>query len=94
MLSAARGRVARFLADGRSTQWTAREVGISVRLLILGLVLAAGVGIVPSYPSGQAGGNLRLVQETVLWAAVVGVCAAVLARPQIAAALIAGNCPT
>ena len=39
MLSAARGRVARFLGDGRSTQWKAREVGLSVRLLILGLTL-------------------------------------------------------
>ena len=44
MLSAARGRVATFLADSRSTLWTAREVGTSVRLLILVLTFVlAGV---------------------------------------------------
>jgi signal transduction histidine kinase len=40
VLSAARGRVATFVANGRSTQWTAREVGTSVRLAVLALTLA------------------------------------------------------
>jgi signal transduction histidine kinase len=39
VLSAARTRVATYVANGRSTQWTAREVGSSVRLLILALTL-------------------------------------------------------
>lgn len=62
---------------------------LAPRLLILGFVLAAGVGIVPSYQDGQAEAKLRLVQEAVMWAVVLGICAAVLGRPHIAAALIA-----
>jgi signal transduction histidine kinase len=39
VFDAARGRIATYVTDGRSTQWTAREVGSTVRVLILALTL-------------------------------------------------------
>ena len=39
MLTAARERVKRYVADGRSTSWTAREISTTVHVLVLLLTL-------------------------------------------------------